>query len=266
MEAEKPLLGKTVLNMRGKRQAADFSHKIIETGGIPIEIPLLAFQKPTNTEFIFQTIKELHTFDWLIFTSKNGIDFFFDFYAQVTEESGVSPPFPKIAVVGSKTEKALLEKGHRPDLVPDEYIAEGLFESLKPFVKPGSRFLLARGNLSRSYLVDELTVKGAEAVDLIVYDTIGDNGDKATLCKQLKKGIDFIVFTSPSTVNQFYKMVKDTDWLKWTSNSVFACIGPETQKAALQVHIPVHIVPENYTIDDLLAEMIDFIHMQGGER
>lgn len=266
MDGEKPLLGKTILNTRGKKQAAEFSKKIIAAGGTPIEIPLLTFQNPRDLTIIEETIKKLHSYDWLIFTSKNGVDSFFNFYDQIMEKAGMNIPMPKIAVVGSKTEKALLEKGFKPELVPDEFIAEGLFESLRPYVKKGTRFLLARGNLSRSYLVDEITKYGAVATDLIVYETIGDSREKDRLIALLKeKQIDIITFTSPSTIKQFYKMVEHTEWKEWTKHVLYACIGPETRKAAEQLHIPIHICPKNYTIDHLLVDIIDFIQAQGGE-
>ncbi|MEH7236206.1 uroporphyrinogen-III synthase [Bacillus sp. JJ1562] len=266
MEGEQPLLGKTILNTRGKGAAAEFSKKILAAGGTPIEIPLLTFQKPNDISFIEETIENLDTYEWLIFTSKNGVDFFFDFYDQVMEKVSKKLSMPKIAVVGTKTEKALIAKGYHPELVPDEFIAEGLYESLRPYVKKDVHFLLARGNLGRSYLVDELTKRGALATDLIVYETAGDSCEKERLIELLKeKQIDIITFTSPSTVRQFYKMVEQTEWKDWTKHVLFACIGPETSKAAEQLHIPIHIRPINYTIDHLLTEIIDFLQAQGGE-
>ncbi|WP_010678313.1 uroporphyrinogen-III synthase [Bacillus timonensis] len=266
MEGEKPLFGKTILNTRGKKQAVEFSNKITAAGGTPIEIPLLTFQKPKDSTIIEETIKKLHLYDWLIFTSKNGIDYFFNYYDQVVKNAGMKVSMPKIAVVGSKTEKALLAKGFKPELVPDEFIAEGLFESLKPYVRKGTRFLLARGNLSRSYLVDEITKYGGVATDLIVYETVGDSREKEQLIELLKeRRIDIITFTSPSTIKQFYKMVEHTEWKEWTKHVIFACIGPETRKAAEQLHIPIHICPKNYTIDYLLKDIIDFLQAQGGK-
>ncbi|MFS0822515.1 uroporphyrinogen-III synthase [Bacillus sp. 1P02SD] len=260
MDSTQPLLGKTILNTRGKSAAAAFSKKILAAGGTPIEIPLLTFQKPKDTTIIAETIKNLHRYEWLVFTSKNGVDFFFEFYDQVLEKVTKNIPMPKIAVVGSKTEKTLLAKGYRPVLVPDEFIAEGLFESLRPYVMPGVRFLLARGNLSRSFLVDELTKHGAVATDLIVYETVGDSRDKEHLITLLKeKQIDIITFTSPSTVKQFYKIVEQTEWEEWTNHVLFACIGPETKKAADHLHIPIHICPKNYTTDHLLDEIINYL-------
>lgn len=266
MECEQPLLGKSILNTRGKKQAAEFSRKIIAAGGSSIEIPLLTFQKSNETEKIEKTIENLSTYDWLIFTSKNGVDYFFDFYKQVVEKAGHDIPFPKIAVVGSKTKEAVESKGIKTELVPDEFVAEGLFESLRPYVKQGARFLLARGNLSRSFLVDELVKHDAEATDLIVYETVGNSHEKERLIELLtNRQIDIITFTSPSTVRQFYKMVEHTEWREWTSKVLFACIGPETLKAARNLHIPIHICPTTYTIDDLLMGIIDYLQVQGGE-
>lgn len=266
MEGEQPLLGKTILNTRGKKQAAEFSRKIIEAGGTSIEVPLLTFQKPEESAGIEEAIKNIHTFDWLIFTSKNGVDCFFDYYDCVNEKEDHKLPLPKIAVVGTKTEQALNSKGHKAELVPDEFIAEGLFDRLRPFVKSGARFLLARGNLGRSYLVEELIKHGAQVTDLIVYETVGNACEKERLIKLLKeKRIDIITFTSPSTVKQFHKMVEQSDWQEWTKDVIFACIGPETKKSADNLQVPIHICPANYTVDYLLTDIIAYLKEQGGE-
>ncbi|MFS0861748.1 uroporphyrinogen-III synthase [Fredinandcohnia sp. 179-A 10B2 NHS] len=253
MESDKPLFQKKVLVTRSKTQAAEFSEKISAAGGIPIELPLLAFEKPENEQMILETIKTLDTYDWLVFTSKNGVDYFFEFYHLVNREI---KGLPKIAVVGTKTKKALEQYGVTPDLVPAEFIAEGLYESLEPYVTVGVRFLLARGNLSRPYLVEKLSESGAKVTDLIVYETVENDNDKTRLIQLLKnKEIDIVTFTSPSTVSQFYKIVKQTEWKEWTKGTVFACIGPQTKLAAMKVGIPIHICPSTYTIDDLLLEI-----------
>ncbi|MFT4416503.1 uroporphyrinogen-III synthase [Fredinandcohnia humi] len=258
MDSELPLSGRTVLVTRGKNQAAEFSRKIVAAGGTPIEIPLLSFQKPKQQLEIRETIKNLHIYDWLIFTSKNGVDYFFEFYYEL--KSNKNESFPKIAVVGTKTEKALIEKGFYPDIVPDEFVAEGLLESLKPVINTGTQFLLARGNLARSFLVDEITRLGAPVTDLVVYETVENNSEKERLLQLLQgQQIDFITFTSPSTVSQFFKLVENTKWREWTKNSFFACIGPQTKLTAEKVSIPIHICPETYTTDCLLTDMISYV-------
>lgn len=253
MESDKPLFQKKVLVTRSKTHAAEFSEKISAAGGIPIELPLLAFEKPENEQLILEKIQMLDTYDWLVFTSKNGVDYFFEFYHHVNRDI---KRLPKIAVVGTKTKKALEQHGVAPDLVPTEFVAEGLFESLEPFVTAGDSFLLARGNLSRSYLVEKLSELGAKVTDLIVYETVENDNDKTRLIQLLKdKEIDVVTFTSPSTISQFYKIVEQTEWKEWTKDTVFACIGPQTKLAAKKVGIPIHICPSTYTIDDLLLEI-----------
>lgn len=258
MDAKMPLLGKRILVTRGKMQAAEFSRKLKDVGAIPIEIPLLAFKQSDKYHVIQKEIKQLHTYDWLILTSKNGVEFFFEFYEQYKIGATVTP-FPKIAVVGEKTKKALLERGFQPNIVPTEFAAEGLFESLKPHLKQGSRIMLARGNLSRPFLVDELSKLGHYITDLIVYETIENNQGRDSLIELLdKREIDIITFTSPSTVSAFCKLVVDTNWRDWVKDCIFAVIGPITLQAAERMDIPIHISPKNYTIDDLLKEMIHF--------
>ncbi|MCH1626598.1 uroporphyrinogen-III synthase [Fredinandcohnia quinoae] len=259
MESEMPLLGKKILVTRGKKQATEFSSKIKYFGGIPIEVPLLTFQESKNAQKIKKEIEQIHAYDWLIFTSKNGVEFFFDFYEQYKSHS-TDTLLPKIAVVGTQTEKTLVEKGYKPDLIPDEFVAEGLFESLKPYLKKESRIILARGNLSRPFLVDELSKLGHFVTDLIVYETVENQQEKDHLSTLLqKKDIDIITFTSPSTVTFFCRLLEDTDWGEWVKDCIFAAIGPITLRAAELANIHIQISPKKYTIDDLLDEIIHFL-------
>ncbi|MFC4320974.1 uroporphyrinogen-III synthase [Litchfieldia salsa] len=248
-----PLLGKRILVTRAKEQAKDFSDKIKQYGGTPLEVPLISFKLSSNQDEIKEKISKLDTYDWLIFTSKNGVDFFF--HALTNHPSKL----PKIAVVGTKTNDALIQKGYQADLLPSDFIGEGLTETLKPLMRNGDRFLLARGNLSRSHIPNELRKFGGIVDDLVIYDNDENVSEKDRLQEFLsQQQIDVITFTSPSTVRNFVKLVDGLPWREWLRRIDIVCIGPVTKEALQQFEIDVHVCPSEYTTDSMLTELISY--------
>lgn len=249
----KPLNGKKVLVTRGKEQASDFSEKIRSAGGTPIEVPLLSFTYPKRAENeLLEEIAKVSTYDWLVFTSKNGVDFFFNLFEKLSESK---QKLPRIAVVGSKTATALSDRGYKADIIPNEFVAEGLVDILMPYVHSNSRIILARGNLSRKLLVDEFQSIGVQVNDLIVYNTVPNENMKEKLVSQLPH-IDVVTFTSSSTVTYFLKLLEDSQYREYMKELVVACIGPIAKKTALEAGLKVQICPSRYTTDDLLEEII----------
>ncbi|MBD8068867.1 uroporphyrinogen-III synthase [Bacillus sp. PS06] len=248
-----PLSGTRILVTRGKDQANEFSTQIKELGGIPIEVPLIAFTYPESNADIREKVAKLDTYDWLIFTSKNGVDFFFE--AMVVHQSAL----PKIAVVGTKTNEALMKKGYQADVIPTDFVGEGLTAALKPMIKPGERFLLARGNLSRSHIPTELQAAGGVVDDLIIYENRENESEKDRLIEILReKQVDVITFTSPSTVVNFLKLVEGHPWREWLKEVKIACIGPITENALIKAEIDVHVCPAVYTTKEMLSELVRF--------
>jgi uroporphyrinogen-III synthase len=248
-----PLLGKRILVTRGKDQASDFSDKIKEYGGTPIEVPLISFKLSSNHGEIHDKITKIDTYDWLIFTSKNGVDFFFEALPHHLTH------LPKVAVVGTKTNEALIKKGYKADVIPSEFVGEGLTATLKPLIKNGDRLLLARGNLSRSHIPDELRKFGGIVDDLVIYDNHENVSEKDRLLELLsKQQIDVITFTSPSTVNNFIKLVDGQPWREWMEEIDIACIGPVTKEALAQVDLMVNVCPTEYTTAKMLLELVRY--------
>src|SRR3954467_2656982 len=127
-----PLLDKKVLVPRGENQAKSFSQLVERYGGIPIEIPLIAFRPIERNQRLHDSLKALDTYDWIIFTSNVTVETFFSFIN--IEEMKT---FPKIAVIGNKTAEVLKEKGLHPEFVPTAYVAESFVEEFKPYIQSG---------------------------------------------------------------------------------------------------------------------------------
>ncbi|HHW37621.1 MAG TPA: uroporphyrinogen-III synthase [Bacillales bacterium] len=251
------LQGKQILVTRAKEQAESFSKKIEEHGGIAIEIPLIKIQAPKNTDIIEKTLQKIHTYSWLVFTSMNGVQSFFDFLKNYNIAFSEADR-PKIAVVGRKTLQALEQKGFSADLIPDEFVAEDLFEKMIEAVDKSETILLARGNLGRSLLPEKLRKMGIKVDDLILYENVLNTEKQAELIYLLEsRSVDIITFTSSSTVTNFVELLKETSgWRNWLEHIQIACIGPITEKTAIQAGFNPQIVATEYTVAGLLEAIV----------
>ncbi|PWW19666.1 uroporphyrinogen-III synthase [Cytobacillus oceanisediminis] len=255
MTLSSPLKGMTVLVPRGKKQAQAYSKLVKNYGGIPVEIPLIAFMPIRNPEVFSAARKRIHTYDWVIFTSKTAVEAFFENY-----KMNFNKIIPKIAVIGEKTRKCLADKGIKADFIPREFVAEGFVEDFLPFVEKGTKVLIPKGNLARDYIAAALSEKGAEVDEIIVYKTFFPEESIDLLKKQLSgKGIDILTFTSPSTVDHFMGAIKELGYLDSIKGSLISCIGPVTKERAEAYGLQVHAVPEEYTVYSMLKSIIAYL-------
>ncbi|RSK28042.1 uroporphyrinogen-III synthase [Bacillus sp. HMF5848] len=245
------LRGKRILVTRSVEQAQSFTEKIRARGGVSIEIPLISIQEATHNEHtIISTIQYLHTFTWIIFTSANGVHYFFQYLDKVNYNEDL----PNIAVVGKKTKQVLQQYGYEPTLVPKKFVQEDLTAELVSRVDLNDRVLFVRGNLARGVLIEELHRRNIACSDLVVYENVANMEVKSELIRLIQaKDIDVITFTSPSTVNNFVDILENQ--LNEVSNVLIACIGPITKHAAEQKGLHVTICPETHTIDALMDEL-----------
>ncbi|MBE3569130.1 MAG: uroporphyrinogen-III synthase, partial [Bacillales bacterium] len=209
---------------------------------------------PREEEFL----RRLETFDWVIFTSKNGVDFFF----QTLAERAVNPQkkiLAKFAVVGAKTEQALKKHGFQADFIPDQYTADEFVRCIQNGRFRAERALLPKGNLAKESIARALRAKGASAEEWVVYDTIFPKESEEKLVSLLNHDIlDVACFTSPSTVRHFMKVVDKHQLKQHLSRLFFASIGPVTSKELKDYSLPVHICPKEYTMDALILEICAF--------
>jgi uroporphyrinogen-III synthase len=248
-----PLRSKTVLVPRGEGQAKPFSDLVKKNGGIPIEIPLIAFRPvPLNSELeaVFQN---LHTYDWIIFTSNVTVDTFFSF---VHEEQ--KKQFPKVAVIGTRTKQVLLDRGISVQFIPSKYVAEVFITDFIPHITPGTKVLLPKGNLARDIIATSLRNQGAIVDEVIMYETYAPTESKEKLADLLNnQQLDILTFTSPSTVDHFMEVVHEHGLRDKLDHCLVACIGPVTCKKVIAVGLPVHISPDQYTVNDMIQSMVE---------
>ncbi|HDX9589009.1 TPA: uroporphyrinogen-III synthase [Bacillus pseudomycoides] len=239
------LCGKTVLITRAQQQAKQMSTAVQKQGGIPVEIPLLHITATAHEQFQ-QVCEELSTYDWIVFTSKNGVNFFLD---------GAGQPLPhtmKIAAVGVKTKQELERRGYDVHFVPTTFVAEVFAKEFVNHIRSGTRILLPKGNLARDVIREALRNHGATVRDLVVYETTVHLQIREQLIDALQsREIDVITFTSPSTVQSFLALLEGENWREWVKGCTIACIGPVTEREARK-YFQNLLVPTEYTVEAML--------------
>ncbi len=258
----KPLFGKRVVVTRARSQASVLSEKIEGLGGEAWEFPVIEIVPPADYAPLDGAIGSLKSFTWLIFTSVNGVDFFFrrlkELGRDIRELTGI-----KICTIGPATKEAV-EKYHlRVDLVPEEYRAEGVVELFKGRLTPADRVLLPRAEVAREVLPDALVEQGIAVEVVPVYRTIQVEAEGDQLREMLsQKLVDVVTFTSSSTVKNFVKLVGQEKLADLVAGVKIASIGPITSETARDFGLKVDIEAEKYTIEGLIQGMLQYFEQE----
>jgi uroporphyrinogen III methyltransferase/synthase len=252
-----PLNGKRILITRAREQSGEFATLLKKTGAEVMELPTIEIVPPLSWKELDRVFPRLRSYDWLIFTSANGVHFFW----QRLREKGKTrlPPSIKVCAIGPATAKQLKEKKISVDYMPKEFIAESILDGFqKKFIK-GKRILLARAKKARDILPKGLRKMGAKVDVVEVYRTIKPRGGSKRLRQLLTDGkINVITFTSSSTVNHFVDLLKKEDLQKRLKGIAIACIGPVTAKTAKEWGMKVQIQPKEYTIPRLTKAIAEY--------
>jgi uroporphyrinogen III methyltransferase/synthase len=255
----KPLFGKKIIVTRAREQASDFLAKLLELGAYGIEFPTIEIVPPETWEPLDTAIKELNNYNWLLFTSVNGVKHFFNrLYEQGKDVRHLMNI--KVGAIGPKTAEALHNKGIIPDLVPEEYRAEAVVEAFKEFNTGDLKILLPRASKAREILPDELRRMGAEIDVIDAYRTVSPDGNLNEIRSMLTEGlVDMVTFTSSSTVTNFFNMFgTESEQLKsWLKKVDLASIGPVTSKTAGKLGLNINVEAKNYTIAGLTEAILE---------
>ncbi|NRD76025.1 uroporphyrinogen-III synthase [Bacillus sp. BRMEA1] len=248
-----PLLDKKVLVPRGEKQAKTFSRMVKQYGGIPIEIPLIAFRPIRHNVHLGKCLEVMDTYDWIIFTSNIAVE---TFLACTTSDSRL----PKIAVIGKKTEEALHERGIPVEFLPSSYVAEVFASEFLKYINQGTRVLIPKGNLARDYIAETLKKAGALVEEVVIYENFLPEESRQTLVSILQEHkLDILLFTSSSTVDHFMQVVKEHGLSSSLSESIIGCIGPVTQRTLQNYGLPVHVTPKEYTVEKMIKSTIEYL-------
>ncbi len=254
----RPLFGKQIVVTRTREQASDLVARLENLGALCLEFPTIRLAPPSSWKDLDQAINSLASFDWVLFTSPNGVGAFFDRLAT----QGFDPRELKglqIGAIGPATAEALREWKLKADLVPDRFQAEYILEALAPMGMAGKKVLIPRAEQAREILPEGLREMGAQVVVAAAYQTLPDDSEKTPLLQQLQDGtIHCLTFTSSSTVLNFLRLFDRQDILSRLTNVPIACIGPITAQTARDNGLTVHIIPESFTIPDLVEAIRNY--------
>jgi uroporphyrinogen III methyltransferase/synthase len=242
---------KRILVTRPSAQADDFAKKLRATGFEPIFFPVIQIRSIKNNIGLERALSKLGCYDWIVFTSANAVEVLFEHYSPLLLEDGLGVKF---AAIGPKTSEALQARGITPDFVPDEYVAESILPGLGDV--RGKWVLLPRAEIARKALPEAIAEAGGIPHEIAVYETLPVQPDLEALAA-LKSGVDWITFTSPSTVQNFVEIVRQQkmDPLQLAGKPKIACIGPITERAARDEGFEVSVVAEKYTTDGLISAL-----------
>ncbi len=254
----RPLFGRRILVTRPKEQAADFV-KILTGLGARCEVfSTIQIGPPETWEGLDRALGSLSGYDWILFTSVNGVKYFFERLARAGKDAR-SLAGIKIGVIGPKTRDALRARWIIPDLMPDTYWTEGLAGELGRYPMRGKKILIPRPKIAGDDLSKRLQGLGAIVDEVEAYLTQKPEYGRDALKELLQDGrIDLITFTSPSTVGNFVEICRDNDISGEISGIAVACIGPVTAQRATEESLDVVIVPDEYTIDSLAEAIVDY--------
>ncbi|CAM3501343.1 uroporphyrinogen-III C-methyltransferase [Marinicrinis lubricantis] len=258
---KKPLFGRRILVTRSREQASELSQQIYDLGGEPVEVPLIRMEPlrhPDDQQRIQETLNQLEQYDWIIFTSVNGVDYFFnslqDNHIDIRKLGKA-----KIAAVGPKTAEHLFRKGLIVQQIPERYQQEGVFEQVMKEAVRGQKVLLPRSEIARKWLPEQLKAKGFEVTELDLYRNVLRSDDAEEMIQLLEhREIDTISFASSSTVKHFVELLRlhQKDPILLTKGADIACIGPITAKTAEECGLKVNILAPEATIESMVQAII----------
>lgn len=254
----KPLFGKRIVVTRSREQASAFARQLESLGAEVWEFPTIKITDPQDFGPLDKAIENLSQYQWIMFTSPNGVERFFSRMSFLSKDirslAGI-----RICAIGPQTKKMLALRGLIVDYVPEEYVAEAMIEGLKKFDWQGKSVLLPRADIARALLPQALQEMGAMVDDVVCYQTVRGNGDAVVLKQMLADGeIHAVTFTSSSTVKNFIELLNSDQYQQLLSTVVLASIGPITTTAAKELGLDVRVEAVQYTIPGLVESLLAY--------
>jgi uroporphyrinogen III methyltransferase / synthase len=252
------LKSKRILVTRARSQALSLMQRIESLGGEVVEFPTIEIRPPESYGPLDQAIQQISSYDWLIFTSVNGVEQFLNRFEKlgknIADLAGI-----EVGAIGPETAKRLTAARIQPSLVPKQYQAEGILEALISDTMVGKKILIPRAAKARDILPETLRQWGARVDVVEAYQTVLPQADVSALCKLLRDGtIDMITFTSSSTATNFAAMLRDQDLPRLLSKTMIACIGPITRQTVEDLGMRSEVVSEEFTVAGLVTAIVDY--------
>lgn len=250
----RPLTGKRIVVTRTRTQAGALTAQLRLLGADVLELPTIRIEPPSDLRAFAELVQDAHAYDWIVFTSPNGVNAFFDLFYKLYDDAreiGAA----RIAAIGPATAQRLKEFHMRVELQPSEFVSEAL---VRDFKKQGGvenlRILLARAEKARDVLPKELSAMGGIVDEGFAYRTVPETRDENGARQRLAdEGADLITFTSSSTVENFMAL-----GLPWPAQMQVASIGPVTSKTARELGLKVDVEARRHDVPGLVDAIRKF--------
>jgi uroporphyrinogen III methyltransferase/synthase len=263
----RPLFGRRVVVTRARAQAGELSVELEKLGAEVLEFPTIEIYPPEDFGPLDAAIRDLDSFDWLIFTSVNGVDALVERLAHHGLDLRAVPRDARIAAIGPATAQRIKEAGLRVDVVPKEFRAEALMEEVSGDSLAGQKILIPRAKVAREILPEKLREAGAEVVVPTAYESVPSSEGKDELAKRLEAGeVDCVTFTASSTVENFVGAFGVEEAMRLLAGTRVACIGPITADTARGRGIRVDVEAREYTIPGLVEAVVDLFAADPAKR
>ena len=255
-----PLLGKRILVTRTRKQAGRLSRLLAAKGARVREVPTIELAPPSDPGPLNRAVTNIGGFDWLLFTSPNGVEAFFAALNKAGKDARALAGL-KLGAIGPATAQGLKDRGLMPEVVAKKFVAEGLLDALDAKSLKGKRVLLPRAAKARDVLPETLRRWGAFVEVAPAYETVAPADSVELLKDALEQGLDVLTFTASSTVTNFMDLLDPAAAEKLCRASMsgeltVAAIGPITADTARKLGLEVHLMPADYTIPALVDALV----------
>ncbi len=262
---KRSLEGRTVVITRARTQASEFVSELEKYGAKVIVCPAIEITSPQSYARLDEALDDLYGYDWVIFTSANGVDYFLRRLQDKQLDTSAMDTL-RVCAIGEATAHRLRSAQVHVDVIPTEFKAEGIYAALEQYVGgrealSGLNFLIPRAAIARDYLPRELEAAGARVDVVAAYQTVVPDGlDRGRLTAMLAAGADCIAFTSSSTVRNLAQLFDTSDLRASLAGIVVACIGDITAATASDYGLTPKIQPSEFTIPALAAAIADYFN------
>lgn len=257
-----PLAGKTVMITRARAQSAEITARLEASGATVIHCATIEIVPPSSWTALDEALHKLADYDWLVFTSANGVEFFFRRLREKRTDVNPQPTGQIICAIGPATAEALKAEGAVANVVASESRAEGALAAIIDYVGGpervrGLKFLIPRARLAREVLPDGLRKLGARVDAVEAYQTTKPNAKAESILQLFKeRSIDAISFTSSSTVSNLAAMVGLEDLSELLANTIAVCMGPVTAETAEKYGVARIVHPHEYNTEALVDSIV----------
>lgn len=251
---KRPLFGRRIVVTRTRKQAGALSSGLRRLGADVLELPVIRIEPPKDLLEFGRLVQDAHCYDWIVFTSPNGVEAFFEMFYKIYDDAREIGG-ARIAAIGPATARRVKDFHLKVDLQPEESIAEGI---VREFQKHGSveneKILLASAEVTRDVLAPALTRMGAIVDEAFAYRTVPEAEDAGGSMARFKaEGADMITFTSSSTAENFMALK-----LPLPAGLKTASIGPATSKTMRDLGLRVDVEARTHDIPGLMKAVREF--------